>query len=74
MAGNRRAARIGSAVSGGTAVVTILVAMVTNYVTANPPTWAENSLLVWSVFGVLGAVSLGLVLTRSQERGPIMRV
>ncbi|MFE1545737.1 AAA family ATPase [Streptomyces microflavus] len=69
MAGNRRAARIGSAVSGGTAVVTILVAMVTNYVTANPPTWAENSLLVWSVFGVLGAVSLGLVLWERRLAG-----
>ncbi|MFI8164497.1 tetratricopeptide repeat protein, partial [Streptomyces microflavus] len=43
--------------------------MVTNYVTANPPTWAENSLLVWSVFGVLGAVSLGLVLWERRLAG-----
>ncbi|WP_256986777.1 tetratricopeptide repeat protein [Streptomyces sp. SS07] len=32
----------------------------TNYVTAQPPKWAENTVLVWSVFGVLAVVSLGL--------------
>ncbi len=62
MAGSRRAVRIGSAVSGGSAVATILVAMVTNYVTANPPKWAENNLVVWSLFGALAVVSIGLLL------------
>ncbi|MFF7497167.1 tetratricopeptide repeat protein, partial [Streptomyces rubiginosohelvolus] len=32
----------------------------TNYVTAELPKWAENTLLVWSVFGALAVVSLGL--------------
>ncbi|MGX1899665.1 tetratricopeptide repeat protein, partial [Streptomyces anulatus] len=32
----------------------------TNYVTAQPPKWAENTLLVWSVFACLAIVSLGL--------------
>ncbi|MEU0622390.1 AAA family ATPase, partial [Streptomyces rubiginosohelvolus] len=32
----------------------------TNYVTAELPKWAENTVLVWSVFGVLAVVSLGL--------------
>ncbi|MEW1632102.1 tetratricopeptide repeat protein [Streptomyces sp. NPDC089173] len=36
------------------------MAIVTNYVTAQPPKWAENTLLVWSVFGTLAVVSLGL--------------
>ncbi|WP_307818335.1 tetratricopeptide repeat protein, partial [Streptomyces sp. MBT60] len=36
------------------------MAIVTNYVTAQPPKWAENTILVWSVFGVLAVVSLGL--------------
>ncbi|MFI5905267.1 FxSxx-COOH system tetratricopeptide repeat protein [Streptomyces cyaneofuscatus] len=36
------------------------MAIVTNYVTAQPPKWAENTLLVWSVFGALAVVSLGL--------------
>ncbi|MEV7318302.1 tetratricopeptide repeat protein, partial [Streptomyces microflavus] len=36
------------------------MAIVTNYVTAQPPKWAENTLLVWSVFGALAIVSLGL--------------
>ncbi|WP_143661248.1 hypothetical protein [Streptomyces sp. ms115] len=60
MAGNRRAARVGSAVSGSSAAIAFLVAIVTNYVTAQPPKWAENTVLVWSVFGVLAVVSLGL--------------
>ncbi|MEU6839772.1 tetratricopeptide repeat protein [Streptomyces rubiginosohelvolus] len=60
MAGNRRAARVGSAVSGSSAGIAFLVAIVTNYVTAQPPKWAENTILVWSVFGVLAVVSLGL--------------
>ncbi|MEU9529655.1 MULTISPECIES: tetratricopeptide repeat protein [Streptomyces] len=42
-------------------MVTILVAMVTNYVTANPPKWAENNLVVWSVIGALAVVSIGLL-------------
>ncbi|MEU3879608.1 tetratricopeptide repeat protein [Streptomyces californicus] len=33
----------------------------TNYVTAQPPKWAENTVLVWSVFGALAVVSLGLL-------------
>ncbi len=61
MAGNRRAARVGSAVSGGSAAVAFLVAIVTNYVTAQPPKWAENTVVVWSVFGALAVVSLGLL-------------
>ncbi|MFE9460697.1 hypothetical protein [Streptomyces californicus] len=61
MAGNRRAARMGSAVSGGSAAVAFLVAIVTNYVTAQPPKWAENTAVVWSVFGALAVVSLGLL-------------
>ncbi|MEW1761523.1 FxSxx-COOH system tetratricopeptide repeat protein [Streptomyces cyaneofuscatus] len=36
------------------------MAIVTNYVTAQPPKWAENTVLVWSVFGALAVVSLGL--------------
>ncbi|WP_426501741.1 hypothetical protein [Streptomyces sp. D54] len=32
----------------------------TNYVTAELPEWAENGVLVWSAFGALAAVSLGL--------------
>ncbi|MEU7332801.1 AAA family ATPase [Streptomyces parvus] len=32
----------------------------TNYVTAQPPKWAENTILVWSVFAGLAVVSLGL--------------
>ncbi|MFB8050694.1 tetratricopeptide repeat protein [Streptomyces rubiginosohelvolus] len=32
----------------------------TNYVTAELPKWAKNTVLVWSVFGVLAVVSLGL--------------
>ncbi|MFI9014077.1 tetratricopeptide repeat protein, partial [Streptomyces griseus] len=32
----------------------------TNYVTAELPGWAENTVLVWSVFGALVVVSLGL--------------
>ncbi|MEV1049289.1 FxSxx-COOH system tetratricopeptide repeat protein [Streptomyces sp. NPDC049916] len=32
----------------------------TNYVTAELPKWAENTIVVWSVFGVLAVVSLGL--------------
>ncbi|WP_239476234.1 tetratricopeptide repeat protein, partial [Streptomyces sp. CS090A] len=60
MAGNRRAARVGSAVSGGSAGIAFLVGIVTNYVTAELPEWAENTVLVWSVFGVLAVVSLGL--------------
>ncbi|WP_203184984.1 FxSxx-COOH system tetratricopeptide repeat protein [Streptomyces pratensis] len=62
MAGSRRAVRIGSVVSGGSAVVTVLIAMVTNYVTANPPGWAENNPVVWSVFGALAVASIGLLL------------
>ncbi|WP_260988218.1 tetratricopeptide repeat protein, partial [Streptomyces sp. CFMR 7] len=34
----------------------------TNYVTAEPPEWAENTVLVWAVFGTLAVVSLGLLL------------
>ncbi len=41
-------------------MVAFLVAIVTNYVTAQPPKWAENTLLVWSVFVALALVSLGL--------------
>ncbi|MFF8747798.1 FxSxx-COOH system tetratricopeptide repeat protein [Streptomyces californicus] len=33
----------------------------TNYVTAQPPKWAENTVVVWSVFGALAVVSLGLL-------------
>ncbi|MFJ3547306.1 tetratricopeptide repeat protein [Streptomyces rubiginosohelvolus] len=36
------------------------MAIVTNYVTAQPPKWAENTVLVWSVFAGLVLVSLGL--------------
>ncbi|MET7416262.1 hypothetical protein [Streptomyces rubiginosohelvolus] len=36
------------------------MAIVTNYVTAQPPKWAENTVLVWSVFAGLAIVSLGL--------------
>ncbi|WP_432009697.1 tetratricopeptide repeat protein [Streptomyces bacillaris] len=46
--------------SGSSAVVAFLVAIVTNYVTAEPPGWAENTVVVWSVFGALAVVSLGL--------------
>ncbi|MFD3818431.1 tetratricopeptide repeat protein [Streptomyces rubiginosohelvolus] len=60
MAGSRRAARVGSAVSGSSAGIAFLVAIVTNYVTAQPPKWAENTILVWSVFAGLALVSLGL--------------
>ncbi|MFB8064788.1 AAA family ATPase, partial [Streptomyces rubiginosohelvolus] len=60
MAGSRRAARVGSAVSGGSALIAFLVGIVTNYVTAELPKWAENTVLVWSVFAGLAVVSLGL--------------
>ncbi|WP_206272954.1 FxSxx-COOH system tetratricopeptide repeat protein, partial [Streptomyces globisporus] len=50
----------GSAVSGSSAGIAFLVAIVTNYVTAQPPKWAENTVLVWSVFAGLAVVSLGL--------------
>ncbi|MFJ3575851.1 tetratricopeptide repeat protein [Streptomyces rubiginosohelvolus] len=46
--------------SGGSALIAFLVGIVTNYVTAELPKWAENTVLVWSVFGVLAVVSLGL--------------
>ncbi|MET8379311.1 FxSxx-COOH system tetratricopeptide repeat protein [Streptomyces microflavus] len=46
--------------SGSSAAIAFLVAIVTNYVTAQPPKWAENAVLVWSVFGALAIVSLGL--------------
>ncbi|MFD7218471.1 tetratricopeptide repeat protein, partial [Streptomyces cyaneofuscatus] len=46
--------------SGSSAAIAFLVAIVTNYVTAQPPKWAENTVLVWSVFGALAIVSLGL--------------
>ncbi|MCR8945186.1 tetratricopeptide repeat protein [Streptomyces sp. OUCMDZ-4982] len=46
--------------SGSSAVVAFLVAIVTNYVTAEPPGWAENTVVVWAVFGALAVVSLGL--------------
>ncbi|WP_354595990.1 tetratricopeptide repeat protein [Streptomyces sp. JL1001] len=46
--------------SGSSAAIAFLVAIVTNYVTAQPPKWAENTILVWSVFAGLAAVSLGL--------------
>ncbi|MEV7464872.1 tetratricopeptide repeat protein [Streptomyces rubiginosohelvolus] len=36
------------------------MAIVTNYVTAQPPKWAENTVLVWSVFVGMAVVSLGL--------------
>ncbi|OXY96373.1 tetratricopeptide repeat protein [Streptomyces sp. 2R] len=42
-------------------MVTILVAMVTNYVTADPPKWTENNPAVWSLFGALAVVSIGLL-------------
>ncbi|UPT46846.1 MULTISPECIES: tetratricopeptide repeat protein [Streptomyces] len=51
---------MGSAVSGGSAAIAFLVAIVTNYVTAQPPEWAENTVLVWSAFGALAVMSLGL--------------
>ncbi|MFF1265991.1 tetratricopeptide repeat protein [Streptomyces anulatus] len=71
MAGNRRAARVGSAVSGGSAAIAFLVAIVTNYVTAELPEWAENTVLVWSAFGVLAVVSLGLLFwERRLAAGP----
>ncbi|MGW4221687.1 tetratricopeptide repeat protein [Streptomyces bacillaris] len=41
-------------------MVAFLVAIVTNYVTAEPPGWAENTVVVWAVFGALAVVSLGL--------------
>ncbi|MFI7896533.1 tetratricopeptide repeat protein, partial [Streptomyces sp. CACIS-1.16CA] len=46
--------------SGSSAAIAFLVAIVTNYVTAQPPEWAENTILVWSVFAGLAVVSLGL--------------
>ncbi|MGW5925960.1 AAA family ATPase [Streptomyces anulatus] len=46
--------------SGGSAAIAFLVAIVTNYVTAELPEWAENTVLVWSAFGALAVVSLGL--------------
>ncbi len=51
---------MGSAVSGGSAGIAFLVGIVTNYVTAELPGWAENTVVVWSVFGALVVVSLGL--------------
>ncbi|MER7750310.1 tetratricopeptide repeat protein, partial [Streptomyces bacillaris] len=42
-------------------MVAFLVAIVTNYVTAELPGWAENKVLVWAVFGALAVVSLGLL-------------
>ncbi|WP_330323459.1 FxSxx-COOH system tetratricopeptide repeat protein [Streptomyces anulatus] len=46
--------------SGGSAAIAFLVGIVTNYVTAELPEWAENTVLVWSAFGALAVVSLGL--------------
>ncbi|PJN24285.1 tetratricopeptide repeat protein, partial [Streptomyces sp. CB02613] len=46
--------------SGGSAFIAFLVGIVTNYVTAELPEWAENTVLVWSVFAGLAVVSLGL--------------
>ncbi|MGX5397536.1 tetratricopeptide repeat protein, partial [Streptomyces anulatus] len=46
--------------SGGSAAIAFLVGIVTNYVTAELPEWAENGVLVWSAFGALAVVSLGL--------------
>ncbi|WP_307513220.1 tetratricopeptide repeat protein [Streptomyces sp. W4I9-2] len=57
--------------SGGSAAVAFLVAIVTNYVTAQPPEWAENTVLVWSAFGALAVVSLGLLFwERRLAAGP----
>ncbi|MFJ2096734.1 FxSxx-COOH system tetratricopeptide repeat protein, partial [Streptomyces anulatus] len=43
----------------------------TNYVTAQPPEWAENTVLVWSAFGALAVVSLGLLFwERRLAAGP----
>lgn len=50
-------------------MVAILVAIVTNYVTANPPQWAENTPVAWSVFGILAAGSLGLLLWERRLAG-----
>lgn len=61
MAG-RRAVRIGFVVSTGSAVVVVLEAVVTNYVTTEPPEWAQNKLVVWSVFVALAAGSVTLQL------------
>lgn len=50
-------------------MVAILVAIVTNYVTANPPQWAENTPVAWSVFGILAVGSLGLLLWERRLAG-----
>ncbi|MFF2231223.1 hypothetical protein, partial [Streptomyces anulatus] len=42
----------------------------TNYVTAQPPKWAENTVLVWSAFGALAVVSLGLLFWERRLAGP----
>ncbi|MEU9106934.1 FxSxx-COOH system tetratricopeptide repeat protein [Streptomyces xanthophaeus] len=47
----------------------ILVALVTNYVTENPPHWAQNGPVVWSVFVLLAAGSLCLLLLERRLTG-----
>ncbi|MFE5793105.1 FxSxx-COOH system tetratricopeptide repeat protein [Streptomyces sp. NPDC056503] len=54
--------RRGSYVASGGALVTMGLAVVTNYVTASLPGWAENPWIVWGVFGVLVVTALLLHL------------
>ncbi|SDE39598.1 AAA domain-containing protein, partial [Streptomyces sp. LaPpAH-199] len=51
-------------------VTTAGLAVVTNYVTAQPPKWAENTILVWSVFAALAIVLLGLPFLLRGPGGP----
>ncbi|MGX2995012.1 tetratricopeptide repeat protein [Streptomyces sp. JNUCC 64] len=53
-------ARRGSYITGSGAGVMVALAVVTNYVTASVPKWAEEPLILWSVFGTLAVATLVL--------------
>ena len=60
--GRRRGAWAGSAVAGGAALVAAVLGPVTNYASAAAPGWAAQAWVIWPVFAVLVAVSIGLLL------------
>ncbi|MFD4563205.1 FxSxx-COOH system tetratricopeptide repeat protein [Streptomyces sp. NPDC058467] len=59
---SRSGAWVGSAVAAAAALVTAVLGPVTNYASATVPAWAAQTWVVWPVFGVLVAASVGLLL------------
>ncbi|MFD6930083.1 tetratricopeptide repeat protein [Streptomyces sp. NPDC059945] len=58
----RHGAWVGSGVAGAAGLVTALLGPVTNYASNTVPQWASHAWAVWSAFGVLVSVSIGLLL------------